>query len=573
MSRWVRFLICALLGLVLLVCGWLVPAHLRAVDWGILRLAARNTPSLVDHGLRLIEAKNLGAAEMILRAAELTQVPDRQKLAVEIVRITRENPRLAILGGPDLRLGQLGLATLQPPQPEPFTSLVMRLENRNRIFESLKTSPRNGTQEVLRTRRLTETVLIPASGSAAGQAFDAAVVVSGLLLDGGHLSPGVSDSFMQLAEEANRGGNSQRLEQALLDFLSLGQRMNWSQLVSFVKPIEDLETLRLITNVVRRDEAQLPVLFSAMRLSEKPEAVTRYALDFSKTGLKDLGMALRLGSGAVKELLARHQRLYLPALRTEVIKYDPFGAFYYFALGYSWLMPSFSLFTRWLLFLAAGGLLAAAVHYLRRVPVLEEPLQVRGFHFAREFLFGLGFLVVVLLLSEPFLAQDNQKADFPFRLRVPLVGIASTAAAANTPATSKFMNPETLQVSLLTLSFFFVLQALIYTACLLKLAEIRRQNVPARTKLKLLDNEDHLFDSGLYLGFVGTIISLILVSLGVTKFSVMAAYSSTSFGIIFCSVFKVFNLRPVRRKLVMESEANLAEAAPRASAPTLIAHS
>ena len=32
-------------------------------------------------------------------------------------------------------------------------------------------------------------------------------------------------------------------------------------------------------------------------------------------------------------------------------------------------------------------------------------------------------------------------------------------------------------------------------------------------KLKLLENEDHLFDAGLYLGFVGTIISLILVSL------------------------------------------------------------
>ena len=44
---------------------------------------------------------------------------------------------------------------------------------------------------------------------------------------------------------------------------------------------------------------------------------------------------------------------------------------------------------------------------------------------------------------------------------------------------------------------------------------------------------DHLFDAGLYLGFVGTIISLILVSMGVIKFSLMAAYSSTSFGIIF----------------------------------------
>jgi len=29
---------------------------------------------------------------------------------------------------------------------------------------------------------------------------------------------------------------------------------------------------------------------------------------------------------------------------------------------------------------------------------------------------------VVLLLSEPFLAQESQKADFAFRLRLPTVG-------------------------------------------------------------------------------------------------------------------------------------------------------
>ena len=34
----------------------------------------------------------------------------------------------------------------------------------------------------------------------------------------------------------------------------------------------------------------------------------------------------------------------------------------------------------------------------------------------------------------------------------------------------------------------------------------------------------------------------------------MAAYSSTSFGIIFCSVFKIFHLRPLRRQYVLESE-------------------
>jgi hypothetical protein len=209
---------------------------------------------------------------------------------------------------------------------------------------------------------------------------------------------------------------------------------------------------------------------------------------------------------------------------------------------------------KWLLYLASGFWIAAGLHFSRPpVSALERPLQVRGFHVAREVLFALGFLVVVLLLSEPFLAQESQKEQLPFRLRLPSVG--SVVAAGNAGMRSTFMN----NLSLLTLLLFFVLQALIYTACLVKLAEIRRQKMPPRVKLKLLENEDHLFDAGLYLGFAGTIISLILVSLGVIKPSLMAAYSSTSFGIIFVSVFKICHLRPERRKLLLEAEAQSAE--------------
>jgi hypothetical protein len=47
------------------------------------------------------------------------------------------------------------------------------------------------------------------------------------------------------------------------------------------------------------------------------------------------------------------------------------------------------------------------------------------------------------------------------------------------------------------------------------------------------------------------------VSLGVIKPSLMAAYSSTSFGIIFVSIFKIFHLRPLRRRLLLETEALL----------------
>jgi uncharacterized membrane protein len=117
------------------------------------------------------------------------------------------------------------------------------------------------------------------------------------------------------------------------------------------------------------------------------------------------------------------------------------------------------------------------------------------------------------------------------------------------------MNPK----SLFTLLLFFVLQALIYCACLVKLAEIRRQKVPARVQLKLLENEDHLFDAGLYLGFAGTIVSFILVALKFIEGSLMAAYSSTAFGVIFVSIFKIFKLRPARRLMLLQAEAQSVE--------------
>ena len=39
MRHWIRFWACAILGLMLGLCGWLVPAHLRAVDVNIIQKA------------------------------------------------------------------------------------------------------------------------------------------------------------------------------------------------------------------------------------------------------------------------------------------------------------------------------------------------------------------------------------------------------------------------------------------------------------------------------------------------------------------------------------------------------
>jgi len=555
-SRLTGFLSCAVPALLMLACGLVLPAHLRSVDASVLREAGRHTPTLIAHGLRLVQQDNLGAAQLLLAAAREENLPECQTLALAVTNLAREHPGWSVWGGGDARLERLFGSDPELPKArtEPLTDFLVREDNRAVALELLRLSPFPAVQELLRCRALTNTVIFSPSQSASGQALDTALAGCGLLLQREHLSGGLSNAVFRLAVASNHGGDPQGLEQVLLDLMSLGQRFNWGQMVGFVGQIQDPETLRRLATLVRRSEGQLPVLFAAVHLSGQPAPVAAYLMNFSRTGLPDLGASLRFGAGGINELLRRNERLSADRFSRQAGEPTLAGAVLSLAADLCWRLPRLGLTIKWLLYLGGGFLLAAALHFARPTPsTLERPLQVRGFHVAREMLFALGFLLVVLLLSEPFLAQESQRVEFPFRLRLPTVGSAARAGAIS--VNRSFMN----QLSLLTLLLFFVLQALIYTACLVKLAEIRRQHLPSRIKLKLLENEDHLFDAGLYLGFAGTIISLILVSLGVIQPSLMAAYSSTSFGIIFVSVFKIFHLRPARRKLLLETEAGAAE--------------
>lgn len=524
MSRRIWFVVCAAAGVLLVAGGLLIPAHLRAVEGAVLEIAGKKSAALIPEG---VQTTSPGIARLLLEAAQKENVPDRDRLVARVATLTTQEPAMPRISPAAKQL---------QPGPEPFTEFAVQIEHREQLLELLSASARPEVQALLRFRARTNLVLFPPSSSAGGQAFDTSIAIAGALLEDGRTTSTLGGEVNQLAIEAARGGDSGRLETALLDFMSLGQRFNYGQLQAFVGGIRDVATLDRMTELVRRSDDRLPVLFAAVHLSGDPAGVADYLMHFSKTGLADLGASLRYGHGGVDELLRRDQRLHQSRLGPPL------------AGEYALLRPRVALMVKWLLYLAGGFLLAAAMHFARAVPRLERPLQVRGFHVAREFLFALGFLAVVLLVSEPFLAEESQKVQMPFRLRLPMVGDAvRPGTLAASPAS--FMNQ-----SLLTLLLFFVLQALIYTACVVKLAEIRRQNIPARVKLRLLENEEHLFDAGLYLGFCGTIISLILVSLGVVKPSLMAAYSSTSFGIIFVSAFKIFNLRPVRRRLLLEAE-------------------
>lgn len=531
----------------MLLGGLWVPAHLRAVEVSVIERAGRGTPVVVDRGLALVNEKQLGAAQLLAQAAAQQGIPGHEKLGGAVAALLKQYPAWLTWGGPEPRFENV--FDQRAPQAfttsEPFTEYVIRLANRDAVLAFLKSSQRAAIQQLLRTRALTNTVIFPPSSSSSGQAYDAALAICGLLLDSGRISLSLSNAVYTLADQANRGGNPEKFEEFLLDVMSLGQRLNWGQLGTFMQPIQEPETLRRLAHLVRRSDVRLASLFTAVQLTGDPAGIAKYLMNFGETGQTDLGISLRYGAGGVHELLRRNQRLCGPVLE----RHQP-AALARSLPQFAWLQPSPALAVKWFLYLAGGFLFAMALHVVRpAVSALEQPLQVRGFHVAREILFALGFLLVVLLLSEPFLSQESQKVDFPFRLRLPTVGSLVPPVTTNAP--SSIMN----QLSLMTLLLFFVLQALLYTASLVKLAEIRRQRVPARIRLRLLENEEHLFDAGLYLGFVGTIISLILVSLGVIKPSLMAAYSSTSFGIIFVSIFKILHLRPARRKILLEAEA------------------
>jgi hypothetical protein len=552
-ARWLGFCLWIVLGLALLGCGLLVPAHLRAVDAGVILSAGRKGESVLERGRDFALAGRLGAAAMYVDAAHQLGMPGWDRLGQTVTNRAAANPAARFWGN-DARTHSLFNGRFGDSS---FSAFLIQRQNREAALAHLQSATAPAEQALNRCRSLERTTLFPPSASPSGQALDAALAEAGLLLEANALKPAIGESIGQMAQDALHGGGSQPLEEALMDLVALGEHLNWDQLTALTANVPDADALHALSAQVSEAGGQLPVLYAAAELSGEPGAVSRYLARYPQTGLADFSASLWYGANGVRQLADDGRRFYRSSPRQWLAAREPFGSIYYFTAAHSLEHPWLVLAAKWLCYLGAGISLAEAARTLQPpVSGLELPLQVRGFRAVREFLFAVGFLLAVLLLSEPFLAQENQAGGFTLRLHLPMAG---GAVAAGFPGVKEtVMNPTIM----LTLLVFFVLQALIYISCLVKLAEIRRQNVPPRIKLKLLENEDHLFDAGLYLGFVGTIISLIVASMGLVKFSLMAAYSSTSFGIIFVVIFKIFHLRPARRKLLLEAELVDATATP-----------
>jgi len=217
--------------------------------------------------------------------------------------------------------------------------------------------------------------------------------------------------------------------------------------------------------------------------------------------------------------------------------------------GMTYRLPMIGLLTKYLLFLFVSFFLFRLIYILKPGPdKVEATLQVEGIGFLRQQIMALVALIFLIAFGEPFLAQDSKKMENPINWRFPVV------ESAVTEKIDKIMDTKITQITILALVVFFLVQVSIYALCLVKLKEIKKQEAKSRLKLRLLDNEDNMFDAGLYVGLGGTVLSLVMLALGMVNPGLMSAYASTLFGIIFVSVLKIFHVRPYRRKLIVENE-------------------
>jgi hypothetical protein len=537
---------CVVCGVALLAAALLVPAHSRAVDSKGVEKAGRETTGLLLEGLTLVQLEKAGPAQKLLLAGQAENLPELDRLAKAIADFNNSHPDLAPWGGADPTLENAGIPVPAVKQSMPVVDVLMQRATREKVLQFLnaRSERRPGLRHFLANRSLTNTAHFPSATTASGQAFDGAIAIVGMLYQGDYLDPNLRDAIEYLAMDANRGKGTESLELVYLDLLSLGKRLDWISLIELMKKVDGINTLRQLADAARTHDERFNAIFTAALVSGKPAQVTKFLAQFPETAVNDLSFAARSGVGGVNLLLKQQHRIYYAGhWKKKLLSYDPFGAWFYSTLPLTQSSPRGALLLKYAL-LALGSLCVA-----RFIGFAGGQSQWFGLRFGADAVMALAIAFIIGVASEPFIGLPSQIHDLPIRFKIPVATLAPGSTLHT--MTRPLMNTTAILIPLLV---FFVIQALIYVWCLAKLKEIRRQPIAAHMKLRLLDNEDQLFDAGLYIGFVGTIIGFMLFMLGVSNFSTMSAYSSTAFGIIFVSMLKIFHVRPLRRKLIIESE-------------------
>ncbi len=525
-------------GVAVAVAAFLLPVNLKSVSPALLRAAGEGTPTLGAYGRDLVDVEKIGPAGLVLAAAKTTDDPRVPALAAALESYATRQPGLTAWGGWDPFLDPLFNLRAEPARKgsTPVLTFILPERAREKLRAYLGPSGSAGVQAWLKLRDLTKTGRFVPATRPGGQPLDSLLLLTSLLYQGGHFSPSLQRELRGLADEALANKELGALEPFCIDLLSLGRRLDWAQLAELLRRTESVRSVGEYAHLARVAPDQLPLIYAAALFSDSADRVAAYLIAYGKTGLEDLTLALGSGQGAVKQLLLRQVPVNRGGHRAvsagaELALQHPqlmLGLKYLgFLLGVWLVLRGLD---RWLVAPSGTAMLPASLGRMKAG--------------ALAFIFA----VLLVLASEPYMLKAASPSEFQVRLPV-LIAVTNSPASTPNPS-APIMDTSTL----LSIGFFAALQVAMYFACLMKIREIARLAVPPLVKLRLMENEENLFDGGLYIGIGGTATALVLQVLGLIDANLLAAYSSNLFGIVCVAFVKIRHVRPYKNRLILDGQ-------------------
>ena len=535
-----RALVLAGAGLAVAIAAWMLPVNLKSVSPALLKAAGTGTPSLVEFGRQLVDSEKIGPAALVLAAARTVGDPRASELAGDLAKLAARQPEFVAWGGWDPFLDPIFKLheNTGRSQSTPVLTFLITEKARASLNDYLAGTRSIGVEDLLHTRGITTTTHFAPVGQPGGEALDSVILLAALLYQGEHFSPPLQRELRGLAETALDRKDFGELELFYLDLLSLGKRLDWGQLSELLSYTDSTKTVGEYAHLARVAPGQLPLIYSAALFSNSADSVASYLIQYGEAGAADLRLALAEGQGAVSQLLLRQvpvNHLAAPALGDTAM----------LALLY----PKLTLAVKWLGFFAGAFLVFRGLDcwlfaFGGRKAGNAVLLHLKGGVLA------LFTAILLVVATEPFLLKAAPLSEYRFKLVIPM--LANLATPSTQPQSSTHPDMDTSTV--ISIGVFALFQVVTYLVCLMKIREIEQQDISPQLKLRLMENEENLFDSGLYIGMMGTATALVLQVVGVIPANLLAAYSSNLFGIVCVALVKIRHVRGYKRQLIFESQ-------------------
>ncbi len=541
-SAWLRAAVLTAGGVGLALAAWMLPVNFGALPPALVQEAGENGDGVVAVGEEMLVREKLGPAQLVVQAAEVVGVDAADDLKAALERAALAQPELVPWGGWDPFLEPLVATAGEELADEstPVLKFFVTTRAREALAGFLNNSRSGAVRSILRLREIDRSVQLVPAGRPGGQVTDATLLLAALLYQGEHFSLDLSQEVRARTSQALANNDLGPIEPFLLDLLSLGKRLDWIQLTEFTQLAESVETVAEFAYLSRVAAEDLAVIYAAALVADSAESVAGYLIRYGRSGLADLKFALAAGQDAVQLLLVRQvpiNREGGPTIRA--------------VATLALLHPGVLLVFKYLGILLGAFLTYRGIDAFFAASIREGVLP----RFSSGVLATLSAALIVIA-TEPFLLQAAPVSEFKISFAVPVLANVADGASVQPTSPTTSMDSSTI----LTIGFFLAIQVAMYLVCLLKIREIRRREVAPLVKLKLMENEENLFDGGLYIGIGGTALALVFQVLGLIEPNLLAAYSSNLFGITCVALVKIRQVRPYKCQLILESEKQLTRA-------------